>query len=222
MLDKFGIEIYPQHFIKFPAALIGSTIVKTLRIQNRSVVEMRLNRLFLGADAASSQFTVRCINLEPDGGLTFFPGDQYNFEVTCCPSIIGKSKGTVIFDFGEFTIGRELSTLGQTEEEKSLKIDRSIQRPNFRKQVGESDITKIINDRDRRRIRGTQNVRAPFFAQKRLPLNKVPSELYRIMKTQDEAELKRMFPTALQPLQYSNYLVSLKCFKRSSFYHLSF
>ncbi len=204
--NKMGIQIYPR-YLNFAPQLLGSSSQKQLTVKNHSPQDIRLDQIRFSQDAAVGQFVIHSIHVEAGGGVTLAGGDEVKFEVICTPKMIGKTKEICIFDFGEFKIGRELCVIGRSEEEIMMKVDNTKQRPNFKKQIGEQDITKIITDRDRRRVRGSQTVRAPFFSQKRLPLNKVPNELYGIMKTQDEKQLKVLYPNALMTLQYTNYLV---------------
>lgn len=210
MMDKCGIRITPRS-VRFPALQIGTSALKSISICNTTSEIHKLKEVKFNQDPSVCLFEIRCIGQQEGDEnikeIIVLPNDELQFQITCKPMMVGKTTEMCVFDFDDFVIAREVSVVGQSEEEKNLTIDTIQERPHFKKQIGEEDISRIITDRNRRRIRGSQTVRAPFFSQKRLPLNKVPSELYKILKDQDETELLRLHPNALEGLTFDNYKV---------------
>ncbi|CAL8083245.1 unnamed protein product [Orchesella dallaii] len=203
--NKEGVSISPNS-IRFSPINIGHSGAKIITISNNSEQVVRLLRIIGHQDPSVCTFDFNIPDKQPDGSVTIFPQTELSVDLVCHPLLIGKTKELCVFEFGNFRIGRTITLIGRSEEENRLTVNEiGIERPSYKKQHGEQDISKIILDKDRRRVRGSQNVRAPFFCQKRLPLNKVPNEMWDILKNEDVERLEQLYPNAMHPLTYENY-----------------
>ncbi|ODM95453.1 putative helicase Mov10l1 [Orchesella cincta] len=205
IMDKEGIKITPKA-IRFPPITIGESNATTITISNANRHIVKLQAVRCHQDTSVCTFDIIIPDKLSDGSVAILGEGEITIDLVCHPLLIGRTTELCIFDFGPFWIGRTISIVGQSEEEKRLVVnDIGTERPNYKKQHGEQDISQIITDKDRRRVRGSQNIRAPFFCQKRLPLYKVPSDMWQVLKDENEEMLKNLYPNAMQPLSYDNY-----------------
>lgn len=202
-LDKCGIKIFPRS-VRFPTMQVGTTGCKTVTISNTTNESHKLKEIKFQQDPSVCHFEIKPTQHRIDKDITIAPKDEIKFEITCKPLIIGKTTEMCVFHFDGFTIAREVSVIGQSEEEISLGMNASSARPQFQPKSG-NIISKVLTDQNRRRVKGIQSIRGPFFAQKRLPSKNVPEVLYHILRSRDEDELLRMYPNAKDDLTLSNY-----------------
>jgi len=125
--------------------------------------------------------------------------------------MLGSTRELIIFNFGQFKIGRHLTVTAVSGEvalldELSIK-DGDGAGTEWRHVKSDETIRRMVEDVHRPSVRGIQPIRAPFFMQKRIESKTVPNYLWSIVESEDDAELARRHPGAVEELRIQNYLV---------------
>ncbi|ODN03133.1 putative helicase Mov10l1 [Orchesella cincta] len=200
--DKWGIKITPR-VIRFPPVTTGATTTKTITISNTAASIIRLHKISCKVDPSVCNIEIKVPSkYQDDGVIPFLPNMDMVVDLKCHALLIGKTTELCVFTFDDFQIGRIVVVIGQPEGETDLEKNAGDKDFSIRKEV---DINEIIADRDRRCIKSSQKIRAPFFSQKRLPAYEVPGGMWEVFRDMDEEKLKGLYKNALQPLSYENY-----------------
>ncbi|OXA58303.1 RNA helicase Mov10l1 [Folsomia candida] len=207
--NRGGIKIKPEAYVKFQPAIIGTCVQKSVSVQNMSNRSITLQSIEFPHDNAICKFELELPQRDRDVIRVLAPEDMYTFKVNCTPLQMGRTKEMGLFDFGEFKIARDFIITGLTADEELLnkvkKPEHGHRAQRFSRIRGVEQISALMNDNHRTRIRGTAPIRAPFFVPSRIPSYSVPTEIWDAYREQSEEIIKQHYAGVLMALDINNY-----------------